>query len=697
MPESPGAEAAERPLTAIQTRWRRSRAGGGALRLRPGPLAGRYPAAMAMVILLLLPYLGLSGALQPITPFLSASLHMTPQTVSTADGLANAGYALGTVLALQLAQILPQRRMLIAYASALLIGSVLAASAANAGMYITGHILQGLCTSMLLIAAAPPLFLGFPAQKLRYTVVIFDLCLFGAVAAGPLVGGAQASFRAWRPLFWIVAGIAAAGLLMALLTFQDAPAADRSAPRDVRAIALAAAGSLAAFWGAAELTTHGFTSPVVLSPLLGGLALIIVLWVYQYRARNPLLRLRVFASTIPISGTVVAMCAAAASTSAIGLTATVLARQYPPLHAGLLFVPELGATMIAAMLFGVVFRTRYIHYFALIGTIFLILGILVLRSAIPPTQTLALLGSGLTGIGIGASVTPALFLAALSLRSRDVQRVLSVLELFRAVAAFMVTPILAHFAVTLAGVPTPATGTVWWAIFAIAAGGVVIAVLLYLLGGVRPADPAVEAWMRGPEPAWYSPPLFAAIRGIRGRIAPAGVSSAAPAAVGQRARAGSVASGTGQPDGRRPGPLLLVYDGSDLAKAAIREAGCQLSAGRDALVVTVWRVFNVGFIADPPAEFDAACSKDVENAATQTAASGAALARAEGFRTQARAVEGSPVWKAIVETANDNDASLIVVGAHQRAGAAGRLTGNVAGEIAAHTVRPVLIVHHHAG
>jgi nucleotide-binding universal stress UspA family protein len=141
---------------------------------------------------------------------------------------------------------------------------------------------------------------------------------------------------------------------------------------------------------------------------------------------------------------------------------------------------------------------------------------------------------------------------------------------------------------------------------------------------------------------------------------------------------------------------LLVYDGTDLAKAAIHEAGRQLPAGRDALVVTVWRVFNVGFIADPPIEFDAACSEDVKNAAAQTAASGAALARAEGFVTQARAVEGTPVWKAIVDTANDSDASLIVVGAHRRASPAGRLAGNVAGDIAAHTARPVLIVHHHA-
>jgi len=60
--------------------------------------------------------------------------------------------------------------------------------------------------------------------------MIMNMCIFGAVAAGPLIGGAQASFHAWRPLFWIAAGIAVLGLLLALLTFEDAPPADRSAP-----------------------------------------------------------------------------------------------------------------------------------------------------------------------------------------------------------------------------------------------------------------------------------------------------------------------------------------------------------------------------------------------------------------------------------------------------------------------------------
>ena len=142
-------------------------------------------------------------------------------------------------------------------------------------MFIVGHVLQGLCTSLLLIASTPPLILGYPVRKLRQTAVIFNLCIFGAVAAGPLVGGAQASFHAWRPLFWIVAGIAFLGLVFSLLTFSDAPPADLSAPRDPVAIGLAASGAVLAFFGAAQLLTHGFFEPVAVVPLLVGIALII--------------------------------------------------------------------------------------------------------------------------------------------------------------------------------------------------------------------------------------------------------------------------------------------------------------------------------------------------------------------------------------------------------------------------------------
>ena len=79
-------------------------------------------------------------------------------------------------------------------------------------MFIAGHVLQGLCTSLLLIAAVPPLALGFGVEKLRTTAVIMSMCIFGAVTLGPTIGGIQAEANAWRPLFWVVAAISAAAL-----------------------------------------------------------------------------------------------------------------------------------------------------------------------------------------------------------------------------------------------------------------------------------------------------------------------------------------------------------------------------------------------------------------------------------------------------------------------------------------------------
>src|ERR1700722_17507969 len=238
--------------------------------MRQGPLAGRYPAVAAMVMFALIPYLALSAALQPLTPIIAKQLHMSLQTMSVSSGLANAAYAAGTLLAVQLAQHLPQRRMQIAYASVLVIASVLVAAAQDPEMYIAGHVLQGLCTSLLLISAVPPLAIGYPASKLRTTAMIMNLCIFGAVALGPAIGGRQAQSHAWRPLFWIIAAIATSALVLAVLTFDDAPAADPDSPRDIPALTLAAVGCAAAFFGASELLTHPFLDTMTIVPLLGG-------------------------------------------------------------------------------------------------------------------------------------------------------------------------------------------------------------------------------------------------------------------------------------------------------------------------------------------------------------------------------------------------------------------------------------------
>ena len=479
---------------------------------RQGPLAGRYPAVAAMVIFALVPYLILSAALQPLAPIIARDLHMSLQAVNLTNGLANAGYAMGTVFAVQFALRLPQRRMLLVYGVLLVVGSVLAASATASGVFILGHILQGLCTSLLLIAAFPPLIVGYPAAKLRWTAMVVNFCVFGAVALGPAIGGIQASAHAWRPLFWIIAGIALAALVLSVLTFQDAPPVDPRRRWDPLALGLAATGCAAAFFGASELLTHRFLDAITFVPLIVGLALIITLLIAEYRGRCSLLNVRPLVSTLPATGILVAICAAAASVSAITLSGVLLAHRFAPLHTGLLYLPEFAGAALSAIVFGFVFRTRGLHYQVLAGMIFLSAGIVVIGRVLPPTDALALTGSGLIGLGVGSSVVPALFIAGFSLPNSNLQRVFAIIELLRAVAAFMIAPLMLHLAFTVGHSLSSGTTIALWICFGISAGGALAGVCLYALGGVRPPAPSLERWFGGREPGWYSPPLLARIR-----------------------------------------------------------------------------------------------------------------------------------------------------------------------------------------
>jgi MFS family permease len=487
-----------------------------------GPLAGRYPAAAAMVMFALIPYLALSAAIGPVEPIIGRDLHISAQGMSLASGMANAAYAVGTVMAVQFAQLLHQRRMMVLYVVLLVIGSVLAAAAQSPAMFVTGHVLQGLCTSLLLIAAVPPLALGFGVARFRETAMIMSMCIFGAVTLGPAIGGLQAEAHAWRPLFWGVAAVSAAALALALLTFEDVPPADREAPRSPLPITLAAVGSIAAFFGASELTSHRFLEFRTAGLLIGGLAVIVVLIVNQYRSSKPLLTIRtMLTSTIPVAGITLALFAAAASVSAGALTAALLDERYGPLHVGLLYLPELAGALITAYVLGHVIGKRTLQYLPLVGMAFLAAGIGVFLIQLPPTQGLTLLGSALTGIGLGATVAPALFTAGFSLPSATLQRVFAIVELLRAVAAFMIAPVFAHFALTVGGDPVTGTKIALWVGLGFAIAGAAVPLAIYLLGGARPETPNLDRFMFGDEPAWHSPPLLAAVRGrsLRPRLA----------------------------------------------------------------------------------------------------------------------------------------------------------------------------------
>jgi MFS family permease len=256
---------------------------------RTGPLAESYAGAVALVLLALTPYLMLSTALTPLQPLLSKDLGLSMGGLQITTGMANAAYAFGAVLGVQLTTRLPVRRVLLAGALVYLVGSVLAAWSPAASWFVAGRIAQGLTTGMLLIAAVPPLVIGWPARRMPTTGVVMNLGIFGAVALGPVIGGVAAGARWWHPLFWAMTAIGVGTLIFALLTYEDQDPQDSDAPVDIIALVLCAGGCAAAFFGVSELVGHRLLSAIVLVPAAAGIAMLVAVLVYEYRHPDPLI------------------------------------------------------------------------------------------------------------------------------------------------------------------------------------------------------------------------------------------------------------------------------------------------------------------------------------------------------------------------------------------------------------------------
>ena len=153
-------------------------------------------------------------------------------------------------------------------------------------------------------------------------------------------------------------------------------------------------------------------------------------------------------------------------------------------------------------------------------------------------------------------------------------------------------------------------------------------------------------------------------------------------------------------------PILIAYDGSPAARAAVRRAG-QLFAPRRAIVLTAWdpRLGEMMLVPDPTGlgsttmPYDPALAheidREVEHTAREMAADGARLAAACGLDAQEVAVEdASHPADAILAAAREREVAAIVVGSRGHSGLRAKLLGSSsdavlkgAGEI------PVVIVH----
>ena len=481
-----------------------------------GPLAGSYWTAVAMVLAALTPFLVLSAAIPPLGGLISPDVGLGGPGMEMSAGMADAAYCFGTILAVQLVTRLPGRRLLVLYAAVFTIASILTAAATAPEVFFVGRILQGLSTSLMLITAAPALVLGFPTPRLRSTAMVMNMGIFGAVAVGPVIGGAFAGLGDWRLLFWISAGVGALAVALSLLTFADKAPTDREVEFDFGSLGLASVGCTAAFFGASGLANHSFTAPIVLIPMLLGIACLVGLIAHQAFVRDPLMPVRQLGHTIPLAAIALAMFAGAGSVALVGLLQLTIESN------GLstaLFWPELAGAVLTAVAFGYLLFTRWVPLLAFAGLLFLVGTALLLTGAASGDTTLIALGTGGIGLGVGGSVAPGLFVAGFAVGSQQLPRIFALVELLRGVAAFLTAPLLIHLAQTSGANLPDGVQTATWATFGLLLLGLVVVAGVVLIGGVRLQRPRIEAWLDGDGVAIDSAPLGAALRRRRRRRA----------------------------------------------------------------------------------------------------------------------------------------------------------------------------------
>ncbi len=474
-----------------------------------GPLAGSYWSAAALVLAALTPFLVLSAAIGPLGAQISHGVHIGAAGSEMSAGMADAAYCFGTILAVQLASLLPGRRMLFLYAGIFTAASVLIALAHSPGVFFAGRILQGISTSLMLITAAPALVLGFPLARMRSTAVVMNMGIFGAVAVGPVIGSAFLSLGDWRLLFWIAAAVGALAMTMIVLTFSDQAPMDRNLEFDFESLGLASVGCVAAFFGASSLVNHPFVSAIVLIPIGLGVLCIVGLIIHQVFVKDPLMPIRQLGHTVPIAAIVLAMVAGAGSVAMVGLLSITVEAHHV---SAAVFWPEFGGAVVTAALFGRLFFTRWIPVLAYGGLIILAATAVLLTGTTGGNTTLIVIGTAGIGLGVGASVAPGLFVAGFTMPAQQLQRIFALVEMLRGIGAFLTAPILIHVADTVGRTQARGIQTATWITMALLGVGALAVLFIIVSGGFRLMTPRLEAWQAGGPAAINSPPLLDRLR-----------------------------------------------------------------------------------------------------------------------------------------------------------------------------------------
>lgn len=186
------------------------------------------------------------------------------------------------------------------------LGSALCGFAQSIEQLVAFRVLQGVGGGMLVPVGQSMLYRAFPpSERARASAVLSIPSVLGP-ALGPVLGGIIATHTTWRWIFLINIpfGIAALVFSHRYLREHQEPTAGAF---DRGGFVLSALAFGALLFGLAEVPRKGWTDALSLGPVVGGLALMAVLVVFEATRREPMLAFRLFRDRMFRTGTIVGL------------------------------------------------------------------------------------------------------------------------------------------------------------------------------------------------------------------------------------------------------------------------------------------------------------------------------------------------------------------------------------------------------
>ncbi|MEP6873841.1 MAG: DHA2 family efflux MFS transporter permease subunit [Burkholderiales bacterium] len=236
------------------------------------------------------------------------------------------------------------RRTYVGAVGLLLAGGVFGGLSAWFGLVLAMRVVEGLAAGVLQPIPAIIVMRAFEPHERGRAMGIFGFGVVLAPAIGPSLGGVLVEWFGWRSIFFVVAPFCVAAVLLArrflpLSGPGDAAPARDGASLDVRGLALIALVLLALLNGMVEL--HGDDKRLGYALLALSAAALAGFVVYQRRAAQPLMELRLFNHQAFSMGSVVAFIYGMALFGSTYLVPVFmqLALKLPPSQAGAVLLP----------------------------------------------------------------------------------------------------------------------------------------------------------------------------------------------------------------------------------------------------------------------------------------------------------------------------------------------------------------------